>query len=102
MKLSQSEVLETVPSHVISQHSRETRANQYRLHGFNLDHGTDFAITIAGIPLNMPSGTHASGYSDSNLIVPELVGGIHFRKGLYVAEVGPRPCLETSPARCGT
>ena len=42
------EVLETVPGVVISQHSGEGKANQYYLRGFNLDHGTDFATTVAG------------------------------------------------------
>src|SRR5262249_49789558 len=51
------EVLETVPGVVISQHSGEGKANQYYLRGFNLDHGTDFATTVAGMPVNMP--THA-------------------------------------------
>ena len=82
------EGLETVPGLVISQHSGEGKANQYYLRGFNLDHGTDFATTVAGVPLNMPSGAHASGYSDSNMIIPELVSGIQFRKGPYFAEDG--------------
>ena len=82
------EVLETVPGLVISQHSGEGKANQYYLRGFNLDHGTDFATTVAGVPLNMPSGAHASGYSDSNMIIPELVSGVQFKKGPYFAEEG--------------
>ena len=36
----------------------------------------------------MPSGGHASGYLDSNMIIPELVIGIQFRKGPYFAEDG--------------
>jgi len=44
------EVLETVPGVVISQHSGEGKANQYYLRGFNLDHGTDFSTSVAGIP----------------------------------------------------
>lgn len=82
------EVLETVPGLVISQHSGEGKANQYYLRGFNLDHGTDFATTVAGVPLNLPSGAHASGYSDSNMIIPELVSGVQFKKGPYFAEDG--------------
>ena len=82
------EVLETVPGLVISQHSGEGKAGQYYLRGFNLDHGTDFATTVAGVPLNIPSGAQASGYSDSNMIIPELVSGIQFRKGPYFAEDG--------------
>jgi TonB dependent receptor/Carboxypeptidase regulatory-like domain/TonB-dependent Receptor Plug Domain len=82
------EVLETVPGMVISQHSGEGKANQYYLRGFNLDHGFDFAQTIAGIPVNMPTHAHAQGYADSNFLIPELVSGVQFRKGPYYAENG--------------
>ena len=67
------EVLETVPGVVISQHSGEGKANQYYLRGFNLDHGTDFATTVAGMPVNMPTHGHGHGYSDLNFLIPELV-----------------------------
>jgi hypothetical protein len=83
-----AEVLETVPGMIISQHSGEGKANQYYLRGFNLDHGFDFAQTIAGIPVNMPTHAHAQGYADSNFLIPELVSGVQFRKGPYYAENG--------------
>jgi hypothetical protein len=82
------EVLETVPGMIISQHSGEGKANQYYLRGFNLDHGFDFAQTIAGLPVNMPSHAHAQGYADSNFLIPELVSGVQYRKGPYYAEQG--------------
>jgi hypothetical protein len=86
-----AEVLETVPGLIISQHSGEGKANQYYLRGFNLDHGFDFAQTVAGIPVNMPTHAHAQGYADSNFLIPELVSGVQgvqFRKGPYYAENG--------------
>jgi len=83
-----TEVLETVPGMVISQHSGEGKANQYYLRGFNLDHGFDFAQTIAGIPVNMPTHAHSQGYADSNFLIPELVSGVQFRKGPYYADNG--------------
>ena len=83
-----AEILETVPGLVISQHSGEGKANQYYLRGFNLDHGFDFAQTIAGIPVNMPTHAHAQGYADSNFLIPEMVSGVQFRKGPYYAENG--------------
>jgi hypothetical protein len=83
-----AEVLETVPGMIISQHSGEGKANQYYLRGFNLDHGFDFAQTVAGIPVNMPTHAHAQGYADSNFLIPELVSGVQFRKGPYYAENG--------------
>ena len=82
------EVLETVPGLVISQHSGEGKANQYYLRGFNLDHGTDFATMVAGIPVNMPTHGHGHGYSDANFLIPELVSGVQFAKGPYFAEQG--------------
>lgn len=86
--LRPGEVLETVPGLVISQHSGEGKANQYYLRGFNLDHGTDFAVSVAGIPVNMPTHGHGQGWSDVNFLIPELVSGVQFKKGPYYAEEG--------------
>jgi outer membrane receptor protein involved in Fe transport len=82
------EVLETVPGVIISQHSGEGKANQYYLRGFNLDHGTDFATSVAGMPVNMPTHGHGHGYSDLNFLIPELVSGVQYMKGPYFAENG--------------
>ena len=82
------EVLETVPGIIITQHSGEGKANQYFLRGFNLDHGSDFATTIVGVPANMPTHAHSQGYSDINFLIPELVAGVQFSKGPYFAEQG--------------
>ena len=75
------EVLETVPGVIVSQHSGEGKANQYYLRGFNLDHGTDFATTVAGMPVNMPTHAHGQGYSDLNFLIPELVSGVQYLEG---------------------
>ena len=82
------EVLETIPGVIISQHSGEGKANQYYLRGFNLDHGTDFATTVAGMPVNMPTHAHGQGYSDLNFLITELVSGVQYSKGPYFAEQG--------------
>lgn len=82
------EVLESVPGLIVSQHSGEGKANQYYLRGFNLDHGTDFSTTVAGIPVNLPSHAHGQGYTDVNFLIPELVSGVQFRKGPYSARDG--------------
>jgi hypothetical protein len=86
--LRAGDVLESVPGVLISQHSGEGKANQYYLRGFNLDHGTDFATTIAGVPVNMPTHAHGQGYTDLNFFIPELVSGVQYRKGTYAAEDG--------------
>lgn len=82
------EVLETVPGMITSQHSGEGKANQFYLRGFNLDHGTDFSTTVAGVPVNTPTGAHAHGYSDISFLIPELVSGVQYKKGPYFADEG--------------
>ncbi len=82
------EALESVPGVVVSQHSGEGKANQYYLRGFNLDHGTDLAISVAGMPVNLPSNGHGQGYADLNFLIPELVSSIQYRKGPYYADEG--------------
>src|SRR5450830_629097 len=86
--LRPGEVLETVPGMVVTQHSGDGKANQYFLRGYNLDHGTDFAISVDGVPVNMPTNAHGQGYSDLNFLIPELVDRINYRKGPYYADNG--------------
>ncbi|WP_374593022.1 TonB-dependent receptor [Aquabacterium sp.] len=83
-----AEVLEFVPGVIVSQHSGDGKANQYYLRGFNLDHGTDFATSIDGMPANMPTHAHGQGYTDLNWLIPELIDRISYRKGPYSAEDG--------------
>ncbi|WP_456637444.1 TonB-dependent receptor [Bradyrhizobium sp. USDA 10063] len=82
------EVLEVVPGLIVTQHSGEGKANQYFLRGFNLDHGTDLAIKVDGMPVNMPTHGHGQGYADINFLIPELISSINVRKGPYYADTG--------------
>jgi hypothetical protein len=86
--LRSGEVLETVPGVIITQHAGGGKANQYFLRGFNLDHGTDFAIFIDDMPLNLPSHAHGEGYSDMNIVIPEFVKRVNFEKGPYYGDIG--------------
>lgn len=86
--LRTGEVLESVPGLVATQHSGSGKANQFFLRGFNLDHGTDFATSVDGMPVNMRSHGHGQGYTDLNFLIPELIGEIEYRKGSYYADVG--------------
>ena len=76
--LRSGEVLETVPGLIITQHAGGGKANQYFLRGFNLDHGTDIAIFLDDMPLNLPSHAHGEGYSDMNIVIPEFVKRVDF------------------------
>ncbi|HJV88862.1 MAG TPA: TonB-dependent receptor [Holophagaceae bacterium] len=82
------DLLEAVPGLLISQHSGEGKANQYYLRGFNLDHGTDLALSVAGMPVNQPTHAHGQGYADLSFLIPELVQSLQYRKGATAAEEG--------------
>src|SRR6202163_4973503 len=82
------EVLEYVPGMIVTQHSGAGKANQYFLRGFNLDHGTDFATYLAGMPVNLRTHAHGQGYMDLNFMIPELVSRIDYYKGPYYAQQG--------------
>lgn len=86
--LRTGEVLEVVPGLIVTQHSGDGKANQFFLRGFNLDHGTDFASRVDGLPVNMPTHGHGQGYSDINFLIPELIDRIEYKKGTYYAEEG--------------
>ena len=86
--LRPGDVLEYIPGMVVTQHSGDGKANQYFLRGMNLDHGTDFATTVNGVPVNMPTHAHGQGYSDLNFLIPELVQRVEYRKGPYFASEG--------------
>ncbi len=86
--LRPAQLLETVPGMVATQHSGGGKANQYFVRGFNLDHGTDFRVTVDGVPVNLPTHGHGQGYADLNFLIPELVEKVDYRKGPYFAEEG--------------
>jgi outer membrane receptor protein involved in Fe transport len=82
------QLLETVPGLQVTSHSGEGKANQYLMRGYNLDHGTDLAVSIEGMPVNNPTHAHGQGYTDLNFMVPELATNIKFTKGTYYANRG--------------
>lgn len=86
--LRSAEMLELIPGMAVTQHSGSGKANQYFIRGFNLDHGTDFATSIEGMPINMRSHGHGQGYTDLNFIIPEAISTINYQKGSYSASQG--------------
>jgi TonB dependent receptor/TonB-dependent Receptor Plug Domain len=81
-------LLENVPGLIVTQHSGEGKANQYFLRAFNLDHGTDLALEVDDMPVNMPTHAHGQGYSDLNFLIPQMAADLHYKKGPYYADEG--------------
>lgn len=85
---SSQELLQKVPGLVIGQHAGGGKAEQLFLRGFDIDHGTDIAIAVDGMPVNMVSHAHGQGYADLHFVIPETLENIDFGKGPYYAEHG--------------
>jgi outer membrane cobalamin receptor len=82
------QLYETVPGLVVTVHSGESKASQYELRGFDLDHGTDFASFVDGMPVNQGTNLHGQGYSDQSYLMSAVVSGLDYTKGPYFAAVG--------------
>ena len=85
---SSQDLLRLAPGLVIAQHAGGGKAEQIFLRGFDADHGTDVAISVDGVPVNMVSHAHGQGYADQHWLVPEVVDHIDVRKGPYDAQDG--------------
>lgn len=85
---SSQELLRKVPGLFIGQHAGGGKAEQIFLRGFDIDHGTDIAIDVDGMPVNMVSNAHGQGYADLHFVIPETVEKIDFDKGTYYADKG--------------
>jgi hypothetical protein len=80
---SSQELLRLVPGLVIAQHAGGGKAEQIFMRGFDADHGTDVAISVDGLPVNMVTHAHGQGYADLHFLMPEVVEGLDVRKGPY-------------------
>ncbi|SHK18815.1 Outer membrane receptor proteins, mostly Fe transport [Maribacter aquivivus] len=85
---SSQEILRKVPGLLIGQHAGGGKAEQIFLRGFDIDHGTDVAISVDGMPVNMVSHAHGQGYADLHFVIPETIDDINFGKGPYYADKG--------------
>lgn len=87
-RLRPADILEATPGLFAVQHAGGGKANQYFLRGFDIDHGTDIALYVDGIPVNMVSHGHGQGYADMHFLIPELVSSLDAYKGSYDARHG--------------
>jgi outer membrane receptor protein involved in Fe transport len=85
---SSQEILRSVPGLFIGQHAGGGKAEQIFLRGFDIDHGTDIAISVDGMPVNMVSHAHGQGYADLHFLIPETIRAVDFAKGPYEADRG--------------
>jgi outer membrane receptor protein involved in Fe transport len=83
-----TDVLRLVPGLVLGQHHGGGKADQILFRGFDSDHGTDFAVYVDGIPVNMVSHAHGQGYADLHWLIPETIERVEIYKGPYFVHLG--------------
>jgi outer membrane receptor protein involved in Fe transport len=83
-----SDVMRLAPGLIIGQHHGGGKADQILFRGFDSDHGTDFAVFIDGIPVNMVSHAHGQGYADLHWLIPETIERVEIYKGSYFPHLG--------------
>jgi outer membrane receptor protein involved in Fe transport len=87
-KATPEDILRVVPGLVLAQHQGGGKADQLFLRGFDADHGTDVAIFVDGVPINMPSHGHGQGYADLHFLIPEAIDRVDVSKGPYFPQYG--------------
>ena len=83
-----ADILRLVPGLIMSQHQGGGKSEQYILRGFDADHGTDVALFVDGVPVNLRSHAHGQGYADLHFLIPEIVKELEAFKGPYYVEYG--------------
>ena len=85
---SAHEYLRAVPGLFIAQHAGGGKAEQIFLRGFDNDHGTDFAVLVDDISVNLSSHAHGQGYADLHFLIPETVQRADYYKGPHEVSLG--------------
>lgn len=82
------DALRLVPGMTLVQHGSEGKGVQYLTRGFDAVHGSDFEVTLEGIPLNEWSNVHGQGYLDLGFVPAELVRSATVHHGALALDQG--------------
>jgi hypothetical protein len=82
------QILDNIPGLVVAQHQGGNKAPQWLIRGFDADHGTDIAVFVDDLPVNLPSHAHGQGYADVNFVIPETLERYELFKGPYFPQFG--------------
>ena len=82
------DILRSVPGLVVGHPAGGGKAENYLLRGFDADHGTDIAVFMDGMPINLRSHAHGQGYADLHFLIPETLRQVDVLKGPYWVQYG--------------
>lgn len=80
--LEGADVLRTVPGLLSTRTEGLAVAHSLSLRGFDAEHGQDVAISVGGLPINLPSHIHGQGYADLGFLIAESVDHLLVKEGV--------------------
>jgi iron complex outermembrane receptor protein len=80
--LEGADVLRAVPGLLTTRTEGLAVAHSLNLRGFDAEHGQDVAISVGGLPINLPSHIHGQGYADVGFLVAEAVDHLLVKEGV--------------------
>ncbi|MDX1945262.1 MAG: TonB-dependent receptor plug domain-containing protein [Pirellulaceae bacterium] len=81
-------VLDPIPGFTFTYENTGNDAAIFYIRGVSVEHGTDFALFVDDMPINLPTHAHAQGIANLNFLIPEMVEVVDYRKGSYFADLG--------------
>lgn len=96
-----AEVLRTAPGLYIGRAEGEAVGHRFMLRGFDADHGQDLALSVSGMPVNLPSHIHGQGYADLGFLIGDTVAALDVKEGVYDPAQGDFAVAGSIDARLG-
>lgn len=81
-RLEGADVLRSVPGLVAVRTEGLAVAHSLSLRGFDAEHGQDIAISVGGLPINLPSHIHGQGYADLGFLIADGVDHLLVKEGV--------------------
>ncbi|GER92448.1 TonB-dependent receptor [hot springs metagenome] len=76
------------PGMITSHYGQGDIADGFGMRGYQSGHGSQVAIFVDGVPINIPHHSHSHGFADIGWLVPEMIERIEVIKGPFSALYG--------------
>ncbi|MBO6934551.1 MAG: TonB-dependent receptor [Deltaproteobacteria bacterium] len=78
-----ADLLSVAPGFYAARPAGAAIAHRIMIRGFDAKHGQDVALSVGGLPINLPSHVHGQGYADLGFLIPEVVSQVRVLEGVH-------------------